>query len=378
MDAPLVFDDANLESQYRPDNDNNRYNGPTPLREALYRSINLVSMRVLLKVGAGHVLDHVSRFGFGIREFPRNTQLAIGGGTMAVTPLTMARAYAVLANGGYLVEPHIIREIRDVDGNVIFAPQYSVVCRDCDTLDAETEEPVEEPTSLLELLAQNETDEGEATSGEADAAGQPGSGMTGPEDNPEPEPGALPGTLEDAGAIAANGEALPPPEPVPAMRVLDERNVFVMKSMLRDVIRRGTGGRARALKRGDLAGKTGTTNDAADTWFNGFNEALVATVWVGFSNHAPLGARAYGSNTPLPIWIDFMREALSGVPEAEPVQPPGIVSLKVDPATGKPALPNQPDAVFEFFMEEFAPSATPADTVGTGNAEEPVKAIDLF
>ena len=103
------------------------------------------------RIGAGHVLDHVSRFGFGIRDFPRNTQLAIGGGTMAVTPLAMARAYAVLANGGYLVEPHIIREIRDVGGNVIFQPQYPVVCHECESLEVDEGDAVEEPTSLLEL-----------------------------------------------------------------------------------------------------------------------------------------------------------------------------------------------------------------------------------
>ncbi len=132
MDAPLVFDDENLESQYRPDNDNNRYNGPTRLREALYRSINLVSMRVLLKAGAGDVMDHVAKFGFDTRTFPRNTQLAIGGGTMAVTPIEMARAYAVFANGGYLVDPHIITRIRDSEGNDLVRSNHPVVCKACE------------------------------------------------------------------------------------------------------------------------------------------------------------------------------------------------------------------------------------------------------
>ena len=132
MDAPLVFNDQNLESQYRPGNDNNRYNGPTRLRVALFRSINLVSMRVLLDVGAGNVMDYVRSFGFDTESFPRNTQLAIGGGTMAVTPLEMANAYAVFANGGWQVQPHIVDRVLDLEGQTIFEAHYPVVCDPCD------------------------------------------------------------------------------------------------------------------------------------------------------------------------------------------------------------------------------------------------------
>ncbi len=131
MDAPLVFEDDNLEAAYRPKNDGGRYNGPTRLREALYRSINLVSIRVLLQVGAGDVIDYVKRFGFDTSEFPRNTQLAIGGGTMGVTPLQMARAFSTFANGGYLVEPNIVKEVKTMAGEVIYKPNYPVVCSDC-------------------------------------------------------------------------------------------------------------------------------------------------------------------------------------------------------------------------------------------------------
>ena len=152
MDAPLVFDDANLESQYRPDNDNNRYNGPTRLRQALYNSINLVSIRVLLEIGAGAVLDYVPNFGFSTNTFPRNTQLAIGGGTMAITPMEMARAYAVFANGGYLVDPYIVEEIRTNTGEVIYTAAPAVIPTDEDERAAEptlTDEEAE-PTSLAD------------------------------------------------------------------------------------------------------------------------------------------------------------------------------------------------------------------------------------
>ncbi len=352
MDAPLVFDDENLESQYRPDNDNNRYNGPTRLREALYRSINLVSMRVLLKVGAGNVLDHVSKFGFNTRGFPRNTQLAIGGGTMAVTPIDMARSYAVLANGGYLVDPNILVSIKDITGKELFHSNHPRVCPECELapLPEETLVPGEvEPTSLEELFATADT------------------------------PGAAEAQASAGGDAEEQESLLLPPQPViAAPRVLDERNVFVMHSMLKDVIKRGTGRSARRLQRDDLAGKTGTTNDAADTWFNGYSPDLVTTVWVGFSNHEPLGARAYGSNTPLPIWIDFMADALADTPENHPTQPPGVVTLKIDPTTGTRARPGQNNAIFEYFLAEYAPEA-PAQTKQTRPAdEEEIKAIDLF
>jgi len=357
MDAPLVFDDENLESQYRPGNDNNRYNGPTRLRKALYLSINLVSMRVLLRVGAGKVLQHVSKFGFDSRDFPRNTQLAIGGGTMAVTPIEMARAYSVLANGGYLIEPHIIKSIRDANGNEIFRANHPQVCRHCDEQGNLPEPPQDdelEPASLEDLLA------------------------TVAIETPSPITDLPTDTTSAAVGHETTAKLLPYQPPIAATRVVDERNIFIMHSMLQDVIKHGTGRRARLLKRGDLAGKTGTTNDAADTWFNGYNPSLVTTVWVGFSNHAPLGANAYGSNTPLPIWIDFMEDALAGSQELFPSQPPGIVTMKIDPDTGEPASPGQSNAIFEYFLREFTPDANSSSEKVQGKESEEIKAIDIF
>jgi penicillin-binding protein 1A len=327
MDAPLVFNDQNLESQYRPDNDNNRYNGPTRLRVALYRSINLVSIRVLLKVGAGRVMDYVRSFGFDTSTFPRNTQLAIGGGTMAVTPMDMVNAYAVFANGGWLVQPHIINQVIDLEGQTIFEAQHPIVCDPCnETLVADLGE---EPANLEDLFA---------------------------------------------------ADPSPPQSPViPAIRVVDERNIYIMNSMLRDVIRRGTGRRARTLERNDLAGKTGTTNDAADTWFNGFNPDVATTVWVGFPNHQPLGRREYGSNTPLPIWIDFMAKALAGKPETAPSQPAGVVTMKIDPLSGELAAAQHKDAIFELFLTEHTPPPAQEAAIPDSelNAVE-FKPVDIF
>ena len=324
MDAPLVFDEPNRESQYRPDNFDSRYNGPTRLREGLYRSINLVSMRVLLETGAGRALDYVRRFGFDTSEFPRNTQLAIGGGTMAVTPLEMATAYAVFANGGYGVTPYIVDRVLDIDGNPVFEANHPQVCKACEKAPATAPEP--EPVNLAELVAQ---------------------------EREKPV--------------------------VPAVRVLDERNAFIMHSMLQDVIQRGTGRGARALQRTDLAGKTGTTNEAADTWFNGYNPEVVTTVWVGFPDHSPLGETEYGSSTPLPIWVDYMRVALGARQESHPAQPPGVLTIEINPQTGALAAANQDDAIYEYFLAEHAPQARTQDGADRQVGDEPdVKPEDIF
>lgn len=298
MDAPLVFGTNSRDTDYRPANDDRKYNGPTRLREALYRSINLVTMRVMLEIGAESLLNHVTRLGFDTRGFPRNTQLAIGGGTMGVSPMQMAAGYAVFANGGYRVEPWIVDHVRDLDGQEVYRFQPRAVCREC------------------------------------------------PADSTDP---------------------------AHAPRVLDPRVAFVLNTMLRDVVKRGTGRRALTLGRNDLAGKTGTTDEAADTWFNGFHPRVVASVWVGFPSHSPLGAREYGSSTPLPIWIDYMRVALADQPDVPLEQPAGIVTMRIDSVTGNPAAPGDTEAPFEFFLEEFAPQP-PA---GTGSSTAPASADDV-
>lgn len=390
MDAPLVFDDANLESQYRPDNDNNSYNGPTRLREALYRSINLVSMRVLLKVGAGRVLEHAADLGFATNKFPRNTQLAIGGGTMAVTPSDMARAYGILANGGYLVEPHVLDFIRDRNGQEIYRANHPIVCAKCLDELAKAVGPgeesavgsadgsveglakglaerlAEEPTSLDQLLSDNSYLNSNLTD----------ESTLDPLESPATQPDSIANNNEHIDQVSE--EIYTPPPPIYAPRVLDERNVFLMNTMLRDAIQKGTGRRARSLGRKDIAGKTGTTNEAADTWFNGYHPNLVATVWVGFSNHAPLGNTVYGSNTPLPIWIDFMRDVLPKLPEVSLSQPAGVISLKIDPTTGKLAAPGQRDAIFEYFLSEHVPAERHIEEPPQLDQKDDINAIDFF
>jgi penicillin-binding protein 1A len=311
------------------------------LREALYKSINLVTMRVMLEIGADPLIQHVSRFGFDISTFPRNTQLAVGGGTMAVTPIQMATAYSVFANGGWKIDPWIVDHVVDLAGYEVYRTRPRVVCPACPPPGSA---PVPEARSLTVAAA---------------APGTP----------------AAPG--------AAPAETNPPQSEeavLPAERVLDERIAFIMQSMLRDVITRGTGRRAMALKRNDLAGKTGTTDEAADTWFNGFNLDVVTTVWVGFPSHAPLGAREYGSNNPLPIWMDYMQVALDGKPERFPAQPPGVVTMRVGGGGGRGTTAGGRPVDFEYFLEEHAPSVvtSPTEPPEGSGTDEGVQPVDIF
>lgn len=310
-DAPVVFEDSSLENTWRPENHNGKFNGPTRLRRALYRSQNLVSIRILKQVGPHKAVDYIVPFGFPRHKL--NTDLSLALGASAVTPMELATGYCVLANGGYAVSPYLISRIEDDEHQLLFEANPAVVCRDCENA------PQQESADNLSQAEQQLTEENLLT----DAS-----------------------TLDGAAGINA------------APRVMDKRVHFLMVSMLRDVVRLGTGQRALALKRRDIAGKTGTTNDQKDAWFSGFSPDLVTTVWVGFDQPVTLGRWAYGSNTALPIWVDYMETALKDVPERPFEQPEGIVSVRIDPETGLLAAPGQEDAMFEYFREENVPKQT--------------------
>jgi penicillin-binding protein 1A len=176
-----------------------------------------------------------------------------------------------------------------------------------------------------------------------------------------------------------------------AARAISAENAWLMDSMMAEVITRGTGQRAMALGRGDLGGKTGTTNDAKDTWFNGFNRNLVATVWVGFDQERPLGEGEEGSRTAVPIWVHFMREALRGVPQRARPMPEGLVQVRISATTGGIASVDDPDAIFETFMSDRMPTGgvlgegsggdtgqgnAGPNTEGTGNPANPNAGAD--
>ena len=310
-DAPVVVEDVSLDDgMWRPENDEGRFYGPTRLRWALTKSRNLVSIRLLQQLGVDKLLDYIARFGFDTSSFPRDLSLALG--THVMTVMDVASAYAVLANGGYRVEPYLIERIEDMDGAEIYRARPLTVCRGCDQA-AETEMP--EELSMEEILEGSDS-----------------------------EMPALP----------------------PAPRIMEARANFVINSILQDVITKGTGRRALALKRGDIAGKTGTTNGPMDAWFSGYNAEVVTSTWVGFDNYTPLGRREFGGTAALPIWIDFMREALRDSPERQRPVPPGLVSVRIDPDTGLLAAPGQANAIFEYFPEEDIPGE-----LGNDSSENP-------
>ncbi len=315
-DAPVVFEDPSLESAWRPENYSGKFFGPTTLRTALYKSRNLVSIRLLRDIGVDFAVDHIAGFGMDAESLPRGLSLALGSGVS--TPLEMAAGYAVFANGGYAVEPYFIERVLDQDDTPLFTADPLVVCRDC----ADEETAADSP-------APDAAPAPDATPAPATAHG------TGPEPPPPGEPSGSPRR---------------------APRAVDARNAWLMYSLMRDVIRRGTGRKARALERSDLAGKTGTTNNQYDAWFSGFNPGLVATAWIGFDDFRPLGDRETGARAALPMWIAYMKEALEGVRERESPPPEGIVTVRIDPETGELAGASHEGAVFESFRKERAPA----------------------
>lgn len=311
-DAPIVIRNEWTGEIWRPENDDGEFDGPISFRRALYRSKNLVSIRILKSLGVETVINSLERFGFNKKEFPRELALALG--AHALTPMQMATAYASFANGGYKIDPHLISRIENGKGEVVFEANPKRVCKTC----------------------------------------------------PDTPPPTDPSIAE---ADKASGEAVIEQQHAP--RIIDARVAYIMDSILKDVVDKGTGVSAKSLGRTDLAGKTGTTNGPRDLWFSGYNPNLHTTVWVGIDKNTPLGKREFGSTAALPIWIDFMRTALEGIPNQTTRQPDGIVTVRINPETGKPAQPGDTNAIFEIFPTEIsAEGSTPAGIAEEAPADE--------
>ena len=317
-DAPIVFEDSELETAWRPQNSSGQFYGPTTLREGLYRSRNLVSIRLLRDLGINTTLSYLKQLKLPTENMPSNLSLSLGSGLL--TPMELARGFAVIANGGYDVQPYLIERIEEWDGTVVYEAPKTILCdENCDA-------------------SQRQVADAEQSTSE-----QP----------PEIEGMTLPASAAEENTT----------EPRIMQRLADERSIYIMHSMMQDVVRRGTGRRALALNRSDIAGKTGTTNEQKDTWFAGFNHDIATTVWVGFDQPSPLGRGEYGASTALPIWVDYMKVALAGQPAATMPRPNGIVNIRINPETGERARPGE-EAVFEIFKEEDAPSPLPAESIG--------------
>ena len=339
-DAPIVFEDSELERAWKPQNFSEKFYGPTRLREAMVNSRNLVSIRLLRSVGIESARDYITRFGFERDELPPNLTMALG--TASLTPLSMARAYSVFANGGYLVTPEFIRRIDNMAGDTIYETWASIPCDDCGD-------------PQLDIL--------------------PDTGLV--LDEPEFKPLEI-ASGEEPSDAAVSKDSLRDPidsEKVYAVRVITPQNAYLVRSMMMDVVRRGTGVRAMQLGRNDLAGKTGTTNEQRDAWFSGYNDSLVTSVWVGFDNHEPLGRRELGGRAALPVWMAYMAVALDGVEDRPPDVPEGLARARIDPETGLLARLEDRDAIMELFQAGRLP---PMPESGHGESPDALPEEDPY
>ena len=294
-DAPIAFEDKNLESVWRPQNYTGKFYGPTSIRDALIRSINIVSIKLLREIGISKSHDFIQKFGFEKSRLPSDLSLALGSGNFS--PTEMVRAFSVIANGGYLVDPYYISRIEDRDGNTIYSHNDYSNLKDNIEIKAfpwlnTLEMNIKKPYYLI------------------------------------------------------NPKLLTDP-------VIDDRVAFLLKDILQEFMQRGSAGRKSSfLKRDDIAGKTGTTNDAVSTWFSGFHEDLVTTVWVGTDDFSSLGENEYGSTIALPIWLDYMNEELNSLEIKEKNIPQGLSFVRVNKKTGKIDTLENDNTYFELFLDE--------------------------
>jgi penicillin-binding protein 1A len=350
LDMPIVLENAGEEENWRPENSSGEFGGPMRMREALVYSHNLVSIRILQTIGLDAAIEHATKFGFDRDSFPHNLTMALG--TQTASPLQMATGFSVFANGGFKISPYYISRIEDSSGKVVFENKPLLACLEC-------EPPAQVP------VARQVTDATEP------AATEPVFVQRIHEvDAPAP--------LLQMARLQGGLGYLPADRLAP--RVISIQNAWLMTNIMKDVVTRGTARRARALGRDDLAGKTGTTNDWRDAWFNGYNRQLVASVWTGFDGQGTLGRGEEGAAVAVPVWMHFMREALRGVPSRNLERPGGLIDLKVNRYTGTLADPLSPDAIYETFMLQHQPqmpgpgedSGAPGGGGQGGKAVEPL------
>ncbi|MXX98853.1 MAG: peptidase, partial [Gammaproteobacteria bacterium] len=316
-DTPVVFGETLSSQDWRPENYSGKFFGPTRLRDALTYSRNMVSVKLVDSLGFKKTLDYIERFGFVREDHPSDLTVALGSGVS--TPFEIARGYATFANGGFLVTPYFVDEIRVTD-EVVFKTSPPQPCvKNCY--------------------------------------------QAGSQDTPVAETISAETEISDSESV----QFLP--------QVIPADIAYQVSSMLQSVTRLGTGRKVyRTLKRRDLAGKTGTTNKQRDAWFSGFNRDIVCTVWVGYDNQKLLGNRETGAVAALPIWIDFMQKALAGTDETTFYRPPQIISAKIDKKTGALAHPSDTNAISETFRKKYLPKKT-APVPGQKNKEEDLEEL---
>jgi penicillin-binding protein 1A len=312
IDAPIVVDEAGMEQAWRPKDSHEGFLGPVRLREALTRSLNLVSVRLMREIGGEYTWNYVQRFGFDKSQLPHDLTMALG--TASLSPLQVANGYATFANGGFKVTSYYIDRIEDASGKTLVKADPALACFECTV--------VTDPTPALPRKA-----------GASERQSQ--------------------SLLDEA---VHDGRTVIPAKNL-APQIIRPQVAYLLSDMMADVIKRGTGIRARVLNRDDIAGKTGTTNDHHDAWFNGFNGDLVTTVWTGFDQDRSLGDGEEGGRVSVPIWVYFMHEALTGAPRHLWPQPDGIVTVRISPETGLLASADNPNGIMEKFIDGDLPKS---------------------
>ena len=308
LDAPVVIDEQGNEKSWRPREDTDKFYGPVRLRDALEHSRNLVSVRLMRAIGLDYAWNYVTRFGFDKSQLPDDLTLALG--TAELSPLQVAIGYSTFANGGFKVSSYYIDRVEDAAGKVLQQADPAVACPQCGRASAP-------------LLSKGER-------------------------------GGRAGLVDEA---PHDGKTLIPPKNL-APQIIKPQIAYLLADMMADVIKRGTGQRARTLNRDDIAGKTGTTSDFHDAWFNGFNGDIVTTVWTGFDADRSLGGNDdQAAHVAVPTWTYFMHEALAGTARHPVPIPEGIVSVRISPQTGLLASSDNPNGIMEKFIEGNLPKS---------------------
>jgi penicillin-binding protein 1A len=321
LDAPVVIDEEGKEEAWRPHEDTGRFYGPVRLRDALTYSRNLVSVRLMRAIGGEYTRNFVTRFGFDKSQLPNDLTLALG--TAELSPLQVAIGYSTFANGGYKVSSYYIDRVEDSTGKILQQADPAMACVQC------------------------------------------GRAQVGPTPRGAAAAAARAGALDEA---SHDGKTLIPLKNM-APQILRPQIAYLLADMMADVIKRGTGQRARTLGRDDIAGKTGTTSEFHDAWFNGFNADIVTTVWTGFDQDRTLGQGEEGAHVSVPIWTYFMKEALAGTAKHPVLVPDGIISVRISPKTGLLASSDDPNGIMEKFMEGNLPKTEVYEGQNPNNPE---------
>ena len=323
-DAPKVFKENTVSGAWRPKNYGGKFYGPTRLRYGLAKSRNMISIRLLDNIGIKYTLSYLQNFGIKTDKLPKDLTLALGSGE--ITPMELAEAYSYFSNGGFGIKPYLIEQVRKRNNEIIYVENPVRVCSNpcdymsLDTLQFPSAKSVEEITELR------------------NKAGLPRF----------------------------------------AMQALDSRNIYQMVSMLKDVVKYGTAKKAKVLKRKDIAGKTGTTNDQKDAWFSGFNRDIVTISFLGFDNGFSLGKKEFGSTAALPMWIDYMKVALKKSPISNLDEPEGLVSAKIDSKNGLLASPDSKNSITEVFRKEFVPKTFSKENKINEKKQDEIEIEKLF